>query len=57
MSLAASSDTDAQVKADGPQVELVSSIPGTQPRLNRPVVSRPDGQDTEEVVEKSFLQK
>lgn len=57
VSLAASSDTDAQVKADGPQVELVSSIPGSQPRLNRPVVSRPDGQNTEEVVEKSFLQK
>lgn len=56
VSLAASSDADAQVKADGPQVELVSSSPGMQPCLNRPVVLRPDGQNTE-VVEKSFLQK
>lgn len=59
VSLAASSvlDTKSQAKAAGPQVELVASTPGTQPHLNRPVVIRPDGQNTEEVVEKSFLQK
>lgn len=44
-------------KATGPQVELVSSQPGAQPHLNRPVVVNPDGGKTEEVVEKSFLQK
>lgn len=53
--LATSSDTAA--KTTGPQVELVQSAPGTQPHLNRPVVVSPDGQNTEEVVEKSFLQK
>lgn len=44
-------------KATGPQVELVSSQPGAQPHLNRPVIVNPDGGNTEEVVEKSFLQK
>ncbi|KAJ6104213.1 hypothetical protein N7523_010533 [Penicillium sp. IBT 18751x] len=44
-------------KATTPQVELVSSQAGAQPYLNRPVVVNPDGEKTEEVVEKSFLQK
>ncbi|KAJ5201606.1 uncharacterized protein N7498_006269 [Penicillium cinerascens] len=44
-------------KATGAQVEIVSSQPGVQPHLNRPVVVSPDGGNTEEVVEKSFLQK
>jgi hypothetical protein len=44
-------------KVTGPQVELVSSQSGVQPHLNRPVVVSPDGGNTEEVVEKSFLQK
>jgi hypothetical protein len=44
-------------KAAGPQVEVVSSQPGVQPHLNRPIVVNPDGGNTEEVVEKSFLQK
>lgn len=57
VSLAASSDSKAEVKALGPRVELVPSTPGTQPHLNRPVVLRADGENPEEVVEKSFLQK
>jgi hypothetical protein len=44
-------------KVTGPRVELVSSQSGVQPHLNRPVVVSPDGGNTEEVVEKSFLQK
>lgn len=47
----------ASDKATSPQVEIVSSEPGAQPHLNRPVVVRPDGGDAEVVEEKSFLQK
>lgn len=57
VSLAASSDSKTEAKTSGPRVELVSSTPGKQPHLNRPVVLRPDGETPEEVVEKSFLQK
>lgn len=57
VSLAASSDSKTQAMASGPRVELVRSTPGTQPHLSRPVVVRPDGENTEEVAEKSFLQK
>lgn len=57
VSLAASSDSKSDAMASGPRVELVRSGPGTQPHLSRPVVVRPDGEHTEEVAEKSFLQK
>ncbi|KAJ5580115.1 uncharacterized protein N7459_006100 [Penicillium hispanicum] len=51
VSLVASSTTPSR------QVELVPNVPGTQPRLNKPVIIGPDGQDTEEEGEKSLLQK
>lgn len=38
-------------------VELVLQESGPQPHLNRPVVLSPDGQNPEEVPEKSFIQK
>ena len=44
-------------KTSEPRVELVVSESGPQPRLNRPVVVGPDGQNPEEVPEKSLLQK
>ncbi|KAJ5806965.1 hypothetical protein N7474_010557 [Penicillium riverlandense] len=48
----------AKASATAPQVVLVSNAAGTQPHLNRPVVVGPDyGQDTEQVVEKTFFQK
>ena len=60
VSLAAFEPTSASVKATGenePGVELVASETGTQPRLNRPVVVGPDGQNPEEVPEKTLFQK
>ena len=39
------------------QVELVKSEDGVQPHLNRPVVVRPDGQNPEDVPEKTLMQK
>ncbi|KAJ5225152.1 hypothetical protein N7468_006377 [Penicillium chermesinum] len=39
------------------KVQLISSAPGPQPHLNRPVVIGPDGQNPEEVPEKTLLQK
>lgn len=50
ISLAASSSS-------GPQVELISNVPGTQPHLNRPVVVGPDGSNPEDVPEKTLFQK
>ncbi|KAJ5778558.1 hypothetical protein N7520_001804 [Penicillium odoratum] len=44
-------------KTSGPQVQLVSNEPGTQPHLNRPVVVSPDGSNPEDVPEKTFFQK
>ncbi|KAJ5734209.1 hypothetical protein N7493_002995 [Penicillium malachiteum] len=40
-----------------PQVELVSTEPGAQPHLNRPIVVGPDGQNPEQEPEKTFFQK
>lgn len=57
VSLAPTSETMAEGQSPLPRVELVSNTAGPQPHLNRPVVVGPDGQNTEEVVEKSFLQK
>lgn len=57
VSLAPPTKSMAEVQADSPRVELVSTSPGPQPHPNRPVAVRPDGQNTEEVEEKSFLQK
>ena len=47
----------AKASATAPQIELVSNEAGTQPHLNRPVVVGPDGQNPEQVVEKTFFQK
>ncbi|KAJ5175485.1 uncharacterized protein N7482_001362 [Penicillium canariense] len=47
----------ASTTAAVPPVELVPSKPGTQPHLNRPVVVGPDGQNPEEVPEKTLIQK
>lgn len=44
-------------KSSEPSVELVLSEAGAQPHLNRPVVVGPDGQNAEEVPEKSLFQK
>ena len=49
--------TSAETVSSGPQLELVPNGVGTQPHLNRPVVVGPDGQNTEEVQEKTLLQK
>lgn len=57
VSLAASSTTATKSVAAGPNVELVSNTPGPQPRLNQPVIVGPDGQQAEEVPEKTLLQK
>lgn len=58
VSLAASvAPLGSSAKVTSPQVELVSNTPGAQPRLNQPVVVGPDGQNPEEVPEKSFVQK
>ena len=57
VSLAASSVTATESITAGPQVELVLNLAGTQPQLNQPVVVGPDGQHTEEMVEKTLLQK
>ncbi|KAJ5090428.1 hypothetical protein N7532_009112 [Penicillium argentinense] len=40
-----------------PKVELVSTQPGAQPHLNRPIFVGPDGENPDVVEEKSFLQK
>ena len=53
----ASSTSESKASSSSPQLELVYTNPGTQPHLNRPVVVGPDGQNTDEVPEKSFLQK
>jgi hypothetical protein len=47
----------ASAKTSEPHVELVASEQGVQPHLNRPVVVGPDGQNAEEVPEKTLLQK
>lgn len=57
VSLAAFEPASAKTKTSEPHVELVASEPGVQPRLNRPVVVGPDGQNAEEVPEKTLLQK
>ncbi|KAJ5373718.1 hypothetical protein N7517_005724 [Penicillium concentricum] len=51
------SSTNAQDSTSGPQIDLVSNEPGTQPHLNRPVVVGPDGQNPEQPEEKSLFQK
>lgn len=55
VSLSASSTT--QHSTSGPQINLISNESGTQPRLNRPVVVGPDGQNPDQPEEKSLLQK
>lgn len=40
-----------------PVVEVVSATAGPRPHLNRPIVVSPEGQGSEEVVEKTLLQK
>ncbi|KAJ5605056.1 hypothetical protein N7510_010210 [Penicillium lagena] len=47
----------AKASATAPQIVLIPNEAGTQPHLNRPVVVGPDGQDPEQVVEKTFFQK
>ncbi|KAF3387056.1 hypothetical protein F1880_000016 [Penicillium rolfsii] len=44
-------------KGSEPSVDLVLSEAGAQPHLNRPVVVGPDGQNAEEVPEKTLFQK
>ncbi|KAJ5503118.1 hypothetical protein N7463_005992 [Penicillium fimorum] len=56
VSLSASSIA-AQDSISGPQIDLVSNEPGTQPHLNRPVVVGPDGQNPEQPEEKSLFQR
>ncbi|KAJ5683170.1 hypothetical protein N7462_006335 [Penicillium macrosclerotiorum] len=53
----AESSAIATAQKAGPLIELVTSVPGTQPHLNRPVVVGPDGQNPEQVEEKSLFQK
>ncbi|KAJ5788076.1 hypothetical protein N7457_003066 [Penicillium paradoxum] len=55
VSLSASSIT--QHPTSGPQVNLIPNESGTSPHLNRPVVVRPDGQNSDQPEEKSLLQK
>ncbi|KAJ5935669.1 hypothetical protein N7466_005216 [Penicillium verhagenii] len=55
ISLAASSSPSD--RASAPKIELAFNTPGTQPHLNRPIVLRPDGQNPDEVPEKTLFQK
>lgn len=43
--------------SDGPAIEVIPAETGPQPHLNRPVVLSEDGQNPEEVVEKTMFQK
>lgn len=47
----------AETESEGPSVEFVPTEDGPKPQLNRPVAVGPDGKNTEEVEEKSFVQK
>ncbi|KMP06797.1 hypothetical protein CIRG_06478 [Coccidioides immitis RMSCC 2394] len=38
-------------------VEIVRPTPAPTPHLNRPIVLKEDGKETEEIIEKSFIQK
>ncbi|PKX99905.1 hypothetical protein P168DRAFT_245051 [Aspergillus campestris IBT 28561] len=53
----ASGPAAASTTADGPTIEVVPAETGPQPHLNRPVVLSEDGQNPEEVVEKTMFQK
>lgn len=53
----ASGPAAASTTADGPTIEVIPAETGPQPHLNRPVVLSEDGQNPEEVVEKTMFQK
>lgn len=57
VSLGPSSLPAAASTSDGPAVEVIPAETGPQPHLNRPVVLSEDGQNPEEVVEKTMFQK
>ncbi|PLN81189.1 hypothetical protein BDW42DRAFT_100322 [Aspergillus taichungensis] len=57
VSLGPSSLPAAASASDGPTVEVIPAETGPQPHLNRPVVLSEDGQNPEEVVEKTMFQK
>lgn len=57
VSLGPSSSPATASTSDGPAVEVIPAETGPQPHLNRPVVLSEDGQNPEEVVEKTMFQK
>lgn len=57
VSLIPSSVSVAESSSESPGVELLPIKAGPRPHLNRPVVVGPDGTNTDEPVEKTFIQK
>ncbi|KAB8069273.1 hypothetical protein BDV29DRAFT_183053 [Aspergillus leporis] len=57
VTLKPSSESSIVSTSTSPSIELVHLGAGPRPHLNRPVVVGPGGSNTEEVIEKTFLQK